>query len=106
MPEENYRIRQNDLVPALLIGKHNIVVAGVGAVGRPVALQLACMGARRLRLVDPDKVEDVNVGTQMFTPQDIGANKVDVTWERCKKWMTASGLAGCPTYVDKFQDVF
>ena len=68
--------RQQDLVPAGRLAEQNITVIGVGAIGRQVALQLAAIGARRLQLVDFDRVDDTNITTQGFLLGDIGQPKV------------------------------
>jgi len=87
-----WRERQSGLVTERQLGRYQVVIAGVGAIGRQVALQLACMGVRRLVLIDPDVVEDVNVGAQMYAPQDIGSSKVEVTGRDCRKWLRGEGI--------------
>ncbi len=71
--------RQQDLVPANRLADLLITVIGVGAIGRQVALQLAAIGARRLQLIDFDRVEATNVTTQGFLVDDIGQLKVRAT---------------------------
>jgi sulfur carrier protein ThiS adenylyltransferase len=56
-----------------------ITIIGVGAIGRQVGLQLAAIGARRLQLVDFDRVEPTNVTTQGYWTDDIGQAKVTAT---------------------------
>lgn len=96
---KNYQIRQKGLVPQKQIKNHQIAVVGVGAVGRPIALQLACMGVGGLILIDPDTVEDVNVGTQMYAPQDIGRYKSVVTGRECMKWLPPEKGRGSETRI-------
>lgn len=71
--------RQRDLVPSERLDQLLITVIGVGAIGRQVALQLAAMGARRLQLVDFDRVDRTNVTTQGYWTEDIGQAKVAAT---------------------------
>ena len=71
--------RQQDLVPAERLAELVVTVIGVGAIGRQVALQLAAIGARRLQLVDFDRVDDTNITTQGYLLDDIGQPKVDAT---------------------------
>jgi sulfur carrier protein ThiS adenylyltransferase len=71
--------RQRDLVPAERLEHLLVTVIGVGAIGRQVALQLAAMGARRLQLVDFDRVDHTNVTTQGYWTEDIGQAKVAAT---------------------------
>ena len=53
-----------------------ICIAGVGAVGRQVALQLAAAGARNICMYDHDYIEEVNLGPQGWKPRDLGRPKV------------------------------
>ena len=63
---------------------NHVVVVGVGGTGSALARSIARiiydMNRRNLHvprftLIDPDIVEEKNVGRQMFTPADIGRNK-------------------------------
>src|ERR1700733_5624900 len=71
--------RQHDLVPMNRLAEVTATVIGVGAIGRQVALQLAAIGARRVDLVDFDRVEESNVTTQGYLAHDVGQPKVDAT---------------------------
>ena len=71
--------RQESLVPRHRLAVLDISVIGVGAIGRQVALQLAALGAQKLRLVDFDMVEPTNVTTQGYLREDIERSKVDAT---------------------------
>lgn len=71
--------RQRDLVPTERLQALTVTVIGVGAIGRQVALQLAAMGTRRLRLIDFDTVELTNVTTQGYRQTDLGMSKVMAT---------------------------
>ena len=68
--------RQQDLVPHDHLARLNATVIGVGAIGRQVALQLAAIGVRRLKLFDFDTVETTNVTTQGYRWGDLGQLKV------------------------------
>lgn len=69
--------RYDGLIPRNFLQKC-IHIIGVGAIGRQVALQLGAMGAEYLHLYDFDEVDDTNMGTQGYTPKDLGRLKVDV----------------------------
>jgi molybdopterin/thiamine biosynthesis adenylyltransferase len=71
--------RQKGIIPPDRLARTHAVVVGVGAVGRQVSLMLASTGVPRLTLIDPDTVEDVNLGPQMYREQDLGRPKVDAT---------------------------
>ncbi len=75
--EEDRFVRQAQLVPQARLASLDVTVVGVGAVGRQVAVQLASLGVRRLRLVDFDEVDASNVTTQGYARGDIGRRKVD-----------------------------
>ncbi len=68
--------RQQELVPTDRLAQLTTTVIGVGAIGRQVALQLAAIGVRRIRLIDFDRVEPTNVTTQGYLREDIGQLKV------------------------------
>jgi len=68
--------RQSDLVPADKLAELSIDVVGVGAIGRQVALQLASIGASKIRLIDHDIVDASNVCTQGYRACDVGSTKV------------------------------
>jgi sulfur carrier protein ThiS adenylyltransferase len=79
--------RQADIVPQERLQELTIDVIGVGAIGRQVALQLASIGARRLRLIDFDHVDATNVTTQGYSAtQDVGTLKVAAT-QRAIRWI-------------------
>ncbi len=69
-------IRQEDFVPIGSLEGKDITVIGCGAIGRIVALQLAAIGARKLRTIDYDTVTPTNVTTQGFLAADVGHEKV------------------------------
>lgn len=77
--------RQADLVPQARLAELAVDVIGVGAVGRQVALQLAALGVRRLRLIDFDHVESTNVTTQGYLHGDLGRLKVEATAEQVRR---------------------
>ena len=71
--------RQADLVPQEKLRELTTSVIGVGAVGRQVALQLAAIGVRQIRLFDFDVVEPTNITTQGYRAGDVGSTKVEST---------------------------
>src|SRR5690349_23992044 len=72
--------RQADLVPQSRLETLTVDVIGVGAIGRQVAVQLAALGAMRLRLFDFDTVELTNVTSQGYLQSDdVGDLKVEAT---------------------------
>ena len=72
-------MRYSGLVsPQRLINSH-VLVLGVGAIGRQVALQLAAMGVGSVELCDFDTVEEVNYGAQGYRPDQLGGPKAHAT---------------------------
>jgi molybdopterin/thiamine biosynthesis adenylyltransferase len=55
-----------------------LTLCGAGALGSHLADNLARQGFRSLRLIDRDRVEEHNIGTQLYGEADIGARKAEV----------------------------
>jgi hypothetical protein len=60
------------------IGRARLVICGAGAVGSNLVDSLARQGFRRLSVIDDDRIEAHNVGTQTYAESDVGAFKVQV----------------------------
>jgi len=79
--------RQADFIPQLKLRDLTVDVIGIGAIGRQVALQLASVGARHLRLIDFDQVNVTNVTTQGYSAtHDVGMLKVAAV-QRSIRWI-------------------
>src|SRR5205085_9356899 len=59
-----------------------IVLCGAGALGSNLADNLARQGFSRLRVIDHDRVEEHNVGTQLYGESEVGVWKVDALRNR------------------------
>ena len=75
--------RQRAIVPPDRLAGIDATVVGVGALGRAVAIQLAAIGVPKLRLIDHDVVETVNLAPQGYYENDLGRAKVHATAEAC-----------------------
>ena len=64
------------------VSEARITLCGAGALGSNIADNLARQGARVLRVIDRDRVEAHNAGTQIYGTGDVGAWKVDVLKNR------------------------
>ncbi len=85
MSEERTRdLRQRDIVPVDKLADVHATVIGVGAIGRQVALQLACIGVPYLTLYDDDVVSIENVAPQGYKESDINTGKTLVTMFDCE----------------------
>ncbi len=83
-------VRQRDLVPPAQLASYHMLVVGVGAIGRQVAVQLAAMGADSLTLVDDDVVAVENLAVQGYGPGEIGQAKVTATAAACRQLLPES----------------
>jgi molybdopterin/thiamine biosynthesis adenylyltransferase len=65
------------------LGAARVLVVGLGGLGCPAALYLATSGIGRLVLNDFDRVDETNLPRQiLYTPEDVGALKVDAARKR------------------------
>jgi molybdopterin/thiamine biosynthesis adenylyltransferase len=60
------------------LARVRLVVCGAGAVGSNLVDNLVRQGVRQVTVIDDDRVEAHNVGTQTYAESDVGAFKVDV----------------------------
>jgi molybdopterin/thiamine biosynthesis adenylyltransferase len=65
------------------LGLLPVTVCGAGALGSLLTDNLARQGFRLLTVIDDDRVELHNVGTQLYRQEDVGALKVDVLRGHC-----------------------
>ena len=65
-----------------ILGAARIVICGAGAIGSQLADNLARHGAANLRVIDRDRVEEHNIGTQIFDRAEIGASKAETVAAR------------------------
>ncbi|HEY9714752.1 MAG TPA: ThiF family adenylyltransferase [Chroococcales cyanobacterium] len=72
--EELYRGRQG----LERLAQAAICICGTGALGSNLAVNLARIGCKKLTLIDRDRVEEHNVGTQTFGLDDVGARKAEI----------------------------
>jgi molybdopterin-synthase adenylyltransferase len=55
-----------------------IAICGAGALGSQLADNLVRQGVRRLTVIDHDRIEPHNVGTQLYGQSDVGGLKAEV----------------------------
>ena len=65
------------------LSRARIVLCGAGTLGSHLAEHLVRQGVRQLTVIDFDRVEQHNLGTQNYEEGDIGAFKVDALRARC-----------------------
>ena len=72
--------------PALKrLGEISLTLCGAGAIGSQLADNLVRQGVKRLRVIDHDRIEEHNVGTQLYGVSDVGGKKADVLKNRLFK---------------------
>jgi molybdopterin-synthase adenylyltransferase len=59
-----------------------LTICGAGALGSQLADNLARQGFKQLRVIDRDRIEEHNVGTQLYGESEVGAWKVEVLRQR------------------------
>jgi molybdopterin/thiamine biosynthesis adenylyltransferase len=64
------------------LGDIRVTLCGAGALGSHLAENLVRQGFRSLRVIDRDRVEEHNVGTQIYNEADAGAWKAEVLRHR------------------------
>lgn len=82
MSEDRY-IRQSGIFSQELLNKHPVIIIGVGAIGRNLAIQLTAMGVKDIKIYDFDTVEEHNVASQGFRGFDVGSKKIAATANAC-----------------------
>lgn len=79
--EEFFRGRES----VARMGEVSLTLCGAGALGSHLADNLVRQGVKRLRVIDHDRIEEHNVGTQLHGLSDVGGKKVDVLRNRLFK---------------------
>lgn len=64
------------------LADRRLTICGAGALGSQLADNLARQGFRQLRVIDRDRIEEHNVGTQLYGESEVGAWKVEVLRQR------------------------
>lgn len=76
--------RHISLFDPYAFGDKIVDVVGCGATGSRIAMELAKLGVKRLRIWDFDQIEDHNVSNQGFGLNDVGQKKIDALAHRIK----------------------
>lgn len=64
------------------LASQRLTICGAGALGSHLADNLARQGFQDLRIIDRDRIEEHNVGTQLYAESEIGGWKVEVLRQR------------------------
>ena len=57
------------------IASASLHICGAGALGSNLAVHLSRMGFKQITIIDRDRVEERNLGTQIYALDDVGAQK-------------------------------
>lgn len=77
------------------LGKHKILVIGLGGLGNPLVLYLTSSGIGNLVLVERDIVDITNLPRQViFNEEDIGRRKLSVIKEKIMSMNSDIGIEG------------
>jgi molybdopterin/thiamine biosynthesis adenylyltransferase len=60
------------------IASAELLICGAGALGSNLAVNLCRSGFRKISVIDKDRVEEKNVGTQVYSLDDVGGKKADI----------------------------
>lgn len=60
------------------LSRVKLCICGAGAVGSNLVDNLCRQGLRNFRVIDFDRIEEHNVGTQIYGRKDVGSLKVDI----------------------------
>jgi molybdopterin-synthase adenylyltransferase len=78
MPKFHHEeILRGALTMAKLSGT-SLHICGAGALGSNLAINLVRSGFARITVIDRDRVEEQNIGTQVYSLDDVGALKADI----------------------------
>lgn len=78
--------RQFDIISPEVLDKYSVTLVGAGGIGAATGLALAKLGVQWMDVYDDDKVDDVNIPTQLHKVSDIGRPKVLALAELMKEF--------------------
>lgn len=97
-------LRFSGLSWATEVQEKEITIIGLGGIGSNVALPLARLNPKKLFLIDPDVVEEVNLAGQAFFNNHIGMKKVDAVAEVLYSWAGYKKIVAIPTLLTEGTD--
>lgn len=97
-------LRFSGLSWAKEVQEKEITIIGLGGIGSNVALPLARLNPKKLFLIDPDVVEEVNLAGQAFFNNHVGMKKVDAVAEVLYSWAGYKKIVAIPTLLTEGTD--
>ena len=101
---DNRYLRFSGLSWATEVQEKEITIIGLGGIGSNVALPLARLNPKKLFLIDPDVVEEVNLAGQAFFNNHVGMKKVDAVAEVLYSWAGYKKIVAIPTLLTEGTD--
>ena len=97
-------LRFSGLSWATEVQEKEITIIGLGGIGSNVALPLARLNPKKIFLIDPDVVEEVNLAGQAFFNNHVGMKKVDAVAEVLYSWAGYTKIVAIPTLLTNGTD--
>ena len=79
----------------------SICVCGVGALGSNLVVNLARIGFGKFTLIDRDRVEEQNIGTQVYSLDDVGGQKAEILRNMVYRELGLDAQAHCQDLQDR-----
>lgn len=76
-----------------------IIIVGAGTLGGTVATQLVRSGFGEIIIIDPDTLEDANIGRHVLGADDLGRYKVNALTERMSRDIPLAKLTPIANYI-------
>ena len=94
------QVHSRDLEQAKLdLAAEHVVVVGAGSLGSAIATQLARSGVGHLTLVDPELLEDANLGRHALGMDDLGNSKAKALCDRLRRDVPTVRVTAIEDYV-------
>ena len=97
-------LRFSGLSWATEVQEKEITIIGLGGIGSNVALPLARLNPKKIFLIDPDVLEEVNLAGQAFFNNHVGMKKVDAVAEVLYSWAGYKKIVAIPTLLTEGTD--
>jgi len=82
--EDDRTARYSSIIDPSVLRSASALIVGCGAIGRQLGLQLASIGVDTISLVDHDIITSTNLGTQGWSPSDLGEPKAHVLFKQMR----------------------
>jgi len=84
----------------------SVCICGAGALGSNLLINLARTGVSQLSVVDRDRVEEHNIGTQVYSVDDVGGLKAEILRNLVYREVNVEVQSHCQELTDRNADKF